>query len=500
MANTIIETAYGKVEGEEANGIYAWKGIPYAKPPVGHLRFQPPEKPNRWEGIRDATKFGPVASQPVREVMQFLGNEMDKVSEDCLSLNIWSRGKGEKKRPVMVWIHGGAFLSGSGSSSWYNGATFVERDDVVVVTLNYRLGIMGFLHLGEIGGEEYTTSGNCGLLDQIAALEWVQENIEAFGGDPNRVTVFGESAGAMSIGALLAMPAAKGLFQQAILQSGAANNVLSTAKATEVANKMLSALNVEPNQLSKLYDIPIEDLLEASELVPMMSLGPVVDGVSIPKHPSEALAEGAAKDIPVLIGTNKDEWRLFSFFEPMWKDPDESTKQAIFQQTFRDSWPKLAEKFVDEREGLTHGLYDRLMTMQVFSEPAIRLAESQLKHDTPIWMYRFDWQSPVFNGGLQACHALELPFVWNTLDYAEHLTGDGPERQRVADQMQAAWISFVKNGEPRAEGMPEWPAYDTDKRKTMLIHTESKVESDPHGDDRVKWTEVMTALNQGANL
>jgi para-nitrobenzyl esterase len=209
MSATIVETTCGKVKGEQSGNIFVWKGIPYAKPPLGRLRFHAPKTPEAWDGIRDATQFGPISPQPSDQIMEFLGNKTDNANEDCLYLNIWSPGADEKLRPVMVWIHGGAFKDGSGSSAAYNGTSFAEHGDVVVVTINYRLGVLGFLHLAEIGGEEYATSGNNGILDQVAALKWVQENIARFGGDPNRITLFGESAGAMSIGVLLALPAAK---------------------------------------------------------------------------------------------------------------------------------------------------------------------------------------------------------------------------------------------------------------------------------------------------
>lgn len=487
MSKTIIETAYGKVKGEQVDGVYVWKGIPYAKPPLKSLRFRAPEKPESWTGIRDATQFGPVASQPATDVMKFLGNEVTNTSEDCLNLNIWTPGADDKGRPVMVWIHGGAFISGSGSSSSYDGVSFAQQGDVVVVTINYRLGIMGFLHLGEIGGEEYATSGNCGIHDQVAALQWIQENIAAFGGDPNRVTIFGESAGAMSIGVLLALPAAKGLFNQAILQSGAARNALSSAEAIKVANRLLASLNVKADELSKLEEIPVEKLIEVSALLPQMSLGPVIDGVSLLEQPEKALANGAAKDIPILIGTNKDEYRLFTFFDPVWKDPDGEVLSSIFQRTFGENWPAISNSFGTDK--LSQTLYDDLMTMHVFTFPALKLAEYQAKQGAPVWMYRFNWQSPAYNGGLKACHAMEIPFVWNTINKpgTANLTGDSPDRQQVSDQMHQAWIAFARNDNPNTPEIPKWPDYDLNNRDTMTFNNENKVESDPSGELREMW-------------
>jgi para-nitrobenzyl esterase len=491
MSTIIVETAYGQVKGGRSGEVYVWMGIPFAKPPLGNLRFRAPEPPESWEGIRDATQFGPVACQPSNEVMNFLGNEAEIVSEDCLYLNIWSPGADDKLRPVMVWIHGGAFISGSGSSGSYDGNSFASQGNVVVVTINYRLGIMGFLHLGEIGGEKYATSGNCGILDQVAALQWVKDNITAFGGDPNRVTIFGESAGAMSIGVLLALPSAKGLFSQAILQSGAASNVLSSPTATKVANRLLASLGVGQDELSKLEEIPIERLVEASALVPPMSLGPVVDGVSLPQHPEEILAGGSAKDIPILIGTNKDEYRLFTFFDPLWKNPDAEKITSVFEKTFGPLWSSISHQLLDQDE-LDQELYDKLMTIHVFTFPALNLAEQQVEQGAPVWMYRFDWQSTVFNGGLKACHALEIPFVWNNLGKSRtnNFTGDSPDRQQVADQMHQSWIAFACNGNPNHEGIQNWPEYDLKNRATMLFNTDSRVEHDPNSEERVTWGKV----------
>jgi para-nitrobenzyl esterase len=495
MSSTIVESAYGKLQGEQLGEVFSWKGIPFAKPPVGPHRFRAPELPDSWEGVRDATSFGPVAPQTQREIMEFLGNDISNMSEDCLYLNIWSPGADDKKRPVMVWIHGGAFVSGSGSSSWYDGASFAEKGDVVVVTINYRLGILGFLHLAEIGGEEYATSGNCGILDQVAALHWVQDNIAAFGGDPNNVTVFGESAGAMSIGVLLGMPSAQGLFQKAILQSGAAANVHPAERATKVAGHLLAALQVEPSNLSKLEEMPVEQLIQAADLLPPMSLGPVVDGVSLPVLPEEAIKQGSAKDVSILIGTNKDEYNLFTVFDPEWKDADETKVTSLFEKTFGPLVP-LIKSYFSSNASLSQDLYNKLLTMSIFTGPALKLTELQITHGAPVWMYRFDWETPVFGGALKATHALEIPFVWNNLDKenTSNFTGSSPERQGVADQMHQAWINFVHNGNPSTDGLPDWAAYDVNKRSTMIFNTESSVLNDPNSQERIVWEQASMMM------
>ncbi|WP_462410754.1 carboxylesterase/lipase family protein [Neobacillus sp. Marseille-QA0830] len=495
MSNILVESAYGKLQGESLDGVCVWKGIPYAKPPVGPLRFRAPERPDSWEGVRDATAFSPVAPQLQREIMNFFGNDISNMSEDCLYLNVWSPGADDKKRPVMVWIHGGAYLSGSGSSSWYDGASFATQGDVVVVTINYRLGVLGFLHLAEIGGEEYAVSGNCGILDQVAALQWVQENIAAFGGDPNNVTIFGESAGAMSVGVLLGFPSAQGLFQKAILQSGAAANVHPAGKATKFAQQILDALQINPAELAKLEEMPVEQLLQAADVVPSMSLAPVIDGVSLPKHPEEAIAEGSAKDVSILIGTNKDEFNIFSVFDPEWKNADEMKATELFENTFGPLLPIVSKQFAGGAP-LNQELFNKLVTISIFTYPAQRLSELQGNQGAPVYMYRFDWETPVFAGALKATHALEIPFVFNTLNMpkTENFTGSSPERQIVAKQMHQAWINFAHSGNPNTEALPEWPTYETNNRSTMIFNLESKVVDDPNQEDRIKWEQISLAL------
>ncbi|WP_085523712.1 carboxylesterase/lipase family protein [Tuberibacillus sp. Marseille-P3662] len=490
MSATIVETRYGQVKGEQIEGVYVWKGIPYASPPVGSLRFRPPEPPEAWEGIWEATEFGPAAPQTSRQIMAFLGDDPEHTSEDCLYLNVWSPGADNKKRPVMVWIHGGSFTNGSGSGDGYDGISFASLGDVVVVTINYRLGILGFLHLDDVDGEKYASSGNCGLLDQVAALKWIQDNIEAFGGDPNRVTIFGESAGAMSIGVLMAMPSAQGLFNQAILQSGAASNVLTRTTATQMANIVLNAVEVASDDLAKLEQMPVDQLLEAASDLPALGLGPVIDGVTLPESPEEALSSGIAKDIPSMIGTNLDEFRLFTFFDSSWKTLSEEELTLRFEKVFGALWPKLSDHFIENNhETLSQSLFDRLMTFKMFTFPAIQLAETQVKQGATVWMYRFDWQSPVFNGELKAFHASELPFVWHNINKpkAGNITGESSTRYEMANQMHQAWISFAHSGNPNTQEIPVWPGYDTNDRSTMLFNVESRIEKDPNREERVVW-------------
>lgn len=491
-----MKTQYGQVQGKKSEDVFVWKGIPYAKPPVGRLRFRRPERPDDWNGIRDATEFGPSAMQPKSEMMRFLGDSPEGSNEDCLYLNIWSPGADDQRRPVMVWIHGGAFMYGSGSSEAYDGTSFARTGDVVVVTLNYRLGAFGFLHLEEIGGQSFAGSGNCGILDQIAALKWVQENIEAFGGDPNNVTLFGESAGAMSVGTLLATKEAEGLFHKAILQSGAASNVLPSKIGTNIATQILSELGIQHDKLEKLFDVPAEELVKVSETVPPMTLVPVVDESVIHTHPLQALALGSAKNIPILIGTTEHEYRLFTFVDPTWSKLDEEGIKKRFKAAFGKSWSHMSELLRGER--LTKELFEKLMTWQMFTYPAIALSEMRIKRGEKVWMYRFDYKSTAFGGGLKSCHALELPFVWNTVKNKRTtaFTGDVPERFKIAEQMHHAWIAFVKNGNPSIPQLPDWPEYELNSRATMHFNLESTVKHDPAKEDRLFWERIVSEQDQ----
>ncbi|HEU5374459.1 MAG TPA: carboxylesterase/lipase family protein [Ktedonobacteraceae bacterium] len=498
MSNdAIVETRYGKVRGTNSGSVSCWKGIPYAQAPIGKLRFHPPQLPQPWSGTRDATVFGSIAPQNVvalsnlaRTLDMGTGGTQEPISEDCLYLNIWSPQADDQKRPVMVWIHGGAFTLGSGSQPDYNGAHFAQEGDLVVVTLNYRLGVLGFLHLAELGNEEYSSSGNAGLLDQIAALQWVRENIEAFGGDPDNITVFGESAGAMSVGSLLVMPAARGLFQRAILQSGAAHSIQNKEAASKLAREFLEILDLRTDNLTALTAIPLETLLDAQATLllknPLGGIRPVVDGKDIPELPIQALTQGGAKEVAILIGTNRDEIKLFT------AGTSESSLDAnVAQQMLGDKAIEIFTTYAANRPGADmRAIGLDISTDYTFRIPAIRLAESQAQQGVNVWMYRFDWPSP--NAIFGACHALELPFVWNNLETTvfRGLTGANPPLE-LARRMHGSWIAFARTGNPNISDLPPWPTYDTDKRTTMLFNEECSVFDDPQGAERAAWEGLL---------
>ena len=501
MSDQIVDTQYGKVQGSQHGSISVWKGIPFARPPTGQRRFRAPQPPEPWTSVLNATKFSPMAPQVPAMGASMVGAlgagrtvEMRPMSEDCLYLNIWSPGADQEKRPVMVYIHGGAFTLGSASDPWYDGTSFAATHNIVVVSLNYRLGILGFVYLKDLAGADATYMGNCGLLDQIAALQWVRENIATFGGDPDQVTVMGESAGAMSIGALLGMPTAHGLFRRAVLQSGAAGNLTTRPQATKIAQALLAKLGLETAQLSAMAEVPLDALLKIQpelgrEFGGIGAYRPVIDGEALPQHPLAMIAQGSAADVAILVGTNRDEWRLFAMMRGRPKVDEQQLKQlfgdaaepvlATYTKARADQSPELA--WVD------------MMSDMIFRMPAIRLAEGQVRQGAPVWMYRFDWESPVFGGVLGAAHAMEIPFVFNTLDtqIARWLTGDSPTRLPLANLMHAAWGGFIRSGTPAIASLPAWPPYDLDRRATMIFSDAPHVVDDPQGQVRTVWEQVF---------
>jgi para-nitrobenzyl esterase len=489
----VVETRAGTVRGELRDGVSIWKGIPYGAPPIGALRFRPPQPATPWSGERDATKFGTVAAQSRDPAIAMMSGVGEKVisGEDCLTLNVFSPGADGAKRPVVVWIHGGAFIMGSGSTPLYHGQSFASQHDLVVVTINYRLGLFGLLYLGDLapGREE----GNYALLDQIEALRWVKANIAAFGGDPDQVTVMGESAGAISIGSLLAMPAARGLFHRAILQSGAA--VLSPPTRedmTEAARTVLAELGVTVDELA---GVPEARILAAQETLSrekgLGAFAPYVDGVTVPEHPIAAVRAGAVAAIPLLLGSNRDEWTLFEVFLG---DRTITPFEAPLRERLGTTLDELLAVYQRERPGRTmQQAWVDLIGDVAFRIPAIRLAEAQSDHQRAVYMYRFDWATPALGGRLGAAHGLDLPFVWNRVDLpaSKILLGEAAEAARpLATQIHATWAAFIRSGDPNGGGLPAWPTYDRARRQTMLIDRTSGVVEDPGGVARSLFPEL----------
>ncbi|MBV8160975.1 MAG: carboxylesterase/lipase family protein [Acidimicrobiia bacterium] len=496
LAMTIVETTHGSVQGRVKDGICDFRGIPYAAPPVGELRFRPPQPARPWTGVRDATRFGPMAPQNQGAMERLLGAPPQAMDEDCLTLNIWTPACDDARRPVMVWIHGGAFLFGTGATPWYNGRSFA-RDDVVLVTINYRLGAFGFLH---IDGQ-----GNNGILDQVAALEWVRDNIAVFGGDPGNVTAFGESAGAMSVGTLLGLPAAKGLFVKAIPESGAAHGARPAEQAERVTTTFLAELGVEPgpDAVEGLRALPTQSLLDAQanvverQLAGGLAFTPVIDGVVLPERPIEAIGKGQASGVSVLTGTTRDEWRLFTMLDPGVSQLDDDAvarRVAAFVTDKSRAGAVVAHYRQSRPDASTADLWGELGTDAVFRLPAIRLAEAQSALGNDVYMYRFDYATPVFGGVLGSCHALEIPFVFDSLGGTGVELFVGPvsdEMRELAARIHAAWVAFGRTGHPAAPGLPEWPRYTADRRATMLLDFEPRVVDDPGAAERAAWDGLL---------
>jgi para-nitrobenzyl esterase len=488
----VVTTTGGAVRGKVRDDVHIFRGIPFAAPPVGKLRFRPPARPEPWEGVRDSTHAGPWAAQLPSPLEKLLGAPPPEWDEArCLTLNVTTPALDDAKRPVMFWIHGGAFVNGAGSSPIYDGANFAHHGDVVVVTVNYRLGAFGFLHLDEIFGADFAGSGNAGILDQVAALEWVRDNIEAFGGNPDDITIFGESAGGMSVSTLLGLPAAEGLYHRAIVQSGSASFATRSDIATKTAREVLELAGI--TSAEQLESTSAETLLAAQgELMKRsaridLQFQPVIDGDVLPDLPLETIASGATGNVTTMIGTTADEMTLFLALDLGVGEFDGEALNRQMQRFFGDRSGDVIERYTENRAGSSPGdVLTAISTDRVFRIPAIRLAEAQARQGRPTYMYLFTWATPVMGGKLKSMHALELPFVWDALDQPglAMLTGDGPERQAIADAMHAAWIAYARTGNPG------WPQYDLDRRATKRFDTTLEILDDPMGDERSLWDNV----------
>ncbi len=489
-------TRSGPVVGTDATDHIVFKGIPFAAPPTGALRWQPPQREATWSEPLDATTFGPQSVQTEMMLEQLMGAGDSERSEDCLTLNVWTPSL-DGSRPVMVWIHGGAFQFGSGSTAWYDGERFTTNGDVVVVTVNYRLGPLGFMYLGDLFGAEYAESGNLGLLDQIAALEWVHENIAAFGGDPGQVTIFGESAGGASVATLMGTPAARPgeLFQRVIAQSGAVSWGLSREQATANARRILDALELAHDDLDGLLAADATALCTAAAVLGVETGGaslpfaPVHDDVVLPEHPLEAIRKGSARGVALLTGTNLDEMTLFNLIDPALATIDEAGLTERVAQRYGSDAHELVNAYRGLRPDTSIGdLWTVMSSDVVFRIPALLLVDAHLEHG-PVHVYLFSWPSPVFGGALKACHAIEIPFVFDNLHQpgVPMFVGEGAELPELAQRTHQAWIGFARAGDPQHSGIPEWPRYDLERRPTMQIDVEWELVHDPYGDERKLW-------------
>jgi len=490
----LAQTACGTVRGRHRRGVQLFAGIPYAEPPVGDRRFAPPTPHDSWDGTRDALRFGKAAPQLPGEGLT--NRVLLAWDEDCLTLNVVTPAADDARRPVYVWIHGGAYQHGQGATPWYDGTSFAIRGDIVVVTINYRLGALGFCHLSPHLGDRFASAGVNGFLDQLAALGWVRDNIAAFGGDPDRVTVGGESAGAFSVCNVLASPHAAGLVHRAIAQSGAAHNTHDPESGKEISAQFLAALG-EPNA-AELPEIGADRILEAQQQVIVErstrpSHGPepfypVWGHEALPRAPHELIAEGAGSEVGLLTGTNEDEmalWGVTGLSEDRVHrytarmSPDADAVLACYRQRLSDvepGWVACA-----------------IATDRVFRVPAIRLAENRHANGAATWMYRFSWDSRAFEGQFGAAHALEIPFTFNTLDGpgTDVFLGEGPRPDALAETMHDSWIAFIRHGDPSTSALGDWPPYEPDHRLVMDLDDECGLLADPESDEREIWESVV---------
>jgi len=494
--DAIVNTRPGKVRGSVAAGVHTFKGIPYAAPPFGAKRLRPPQPVVPWSGVRDALTYGPKAPQlPFPPPVDVLLPECAVPGEDCLNLNIWSADLGSAGQPVLVWIPGGMFeYHGTGASPWYDGSHFA-RDGIVCVTINYRVGAEDFLSLGD-------GIANLGVLDQVTALAWVREHIAAFGGDPGNVTICGESAGAMSVGTLLSMPRAAGLFRRAIAQGGAAHHVSAAASARRVGLHLAEKLGVAPTR-EAIAAAPVDRVLVAQAalradllahpdperwggevVASMIPWQPVVDGDVIPARPIDRIVAGAGADIDLRVGTNTDEHRLFLVPSGAIDQVTPETLAGVVAAYGLPVEATLAAYRAAHRGASAGDLLAAIQTDWYWRIPAIRLADAHAQRTVSTYMYEFAWRSPQFDGRLGACHALEIAFVFDTLgNGTEPLMGTAPPQQ-LADTMHAAWVAFATNGDCG------WPTYDLSRRATMRFDATSEVVDDPRSAERALWEGV----------
>ncbi|MHA2391424.1 MAG: carboxylesterase/lipase family protein [Promethearchaeota archaeon] len=488
----ILETKAGKIEGYSKDGVEIFKGIPYAEPPIGELRFSPPLPKKPWDNVLETKEYGPFAFQGYTMLEEYFG-KLQPESEDCLFLNVWTPGLDNKKRPVMFWIHGGAFIMGSGGDPMYDGSVLAKRGDVVVVTINYRLGLFGYSYIPGV-------TANVGQMDQILALKWVKDNIELFGGDPESVTIFGESAGGYAVLTLSAMPAAKGLFHRVIAQSAPFINPDVNKKHTKGVMRML---NIKSGDIENFRKTQPEEIIDAQNkylerLNSAMEFRPLIDGTFLPIHPLKVFQSGDCSDIEFMIGSNLDEAKMFTSMGPGFPDPEKAI--LAFLTMFGidpGSSAKMFDIYKNAREGTLStdpkDITDAIITDFMFRIPTIRFLEAQSKCQKNTYNYLFTWESPGFEGNLGACHAIELGFVFNSINLPgmENFSGQGPEAEALSEKVMDAWIAFAHTGNPNHKGLPEWLPYDIERRATMLLGKECKLENAVQEEERKAWEGLL---------
>ena len=495
----VVETASGKVRGYVRKGIVTFKGIPYADTTAGPNRFMPPQKAKPWTDIRSSMQFGNVCPQPPRagwaddEVAWMFSWDDGVPGEDCLRVNLWTPGINDgRKRPVMVWLHGGGFTAGSGQELLsYDGENLARRGDVVVVTLNHRLNVFGYLNLSHYGSQ-YASSANVGQLDIVAALEWVRDNIAGFGGDPNLVTIFGQSGGGGKVTALMAMPSANGLFHRAIVESGSLMRGQTDEDSAKLAADLLAKLNLDASSVSKLQEIPFHELEAAAVAVTthpmprngiidfrhigrMLGWAPVVDGHVLPRQPFDPDAPAQSANIPLLVGTTLNEF-VTAMGHPEFMKMDDNLLKSRVQDVFGDK--------TDGIIAAAKEIYPNAIPFELWSVIAVSsvrgtaLTQAQRKaaqNAAPAYCYQFAWQTPLLNGRPMAFHCSEIAFAFDNTDRCENMTGGGQAARDLAEKVSEAWIHFARTGDPNHAGLPHWPALTAATNATMIFDNRCEV-------------------------
>ena len=487
----VVATAHGRLRGVILDdNVNAFYGIPYGASTAGEQRFMPPSAPASWSDVRDAIAVAPRSPQdlegPIPEVYAL--DRRQAMSEDCLHVNVWTPGLGQGDRPVMVWLHGGGFSSGSGDWLLYDGARLAASQDVVVVTVTHRLNAFGYLYLPELGGAKYARSSNVGMLDIVLALDWVRNNIGGFGGNADKVTIFGQSGGGRKVSILTGMPAAKGLFHRAIVMSGSQNTGVSPSDATAATEKFMASTGVK--SVDELQRMPMEQLRAAAA---SFNLQPVLDGRTLPAHPYEPVATPLSADVPLMIGTVEHE-STFTRGTPL--DPiDDATLRKLVKDDTRGTDAQvehLIDVYRKDRPGVSNVELIQILisdTNQRIRANAMANAKAK-QGSAPVYAYFFTWQSPVREGKLKSFHTLDIPFAFNNVEVAASMTGAGQERYALADKISTAFATFAREGTPQHNGLPHWPAFTVEERATMVFDDECRVVNDPHRSTRLALEEV----------
>jgi para-nitrobenzyl esterase len=491
MSETTVHTGLGAVRGVARDGVEVFLGVPYGATTAGR-RFLPPQPAAPWDGVFDAAHHGPISPQRGALVEGSLGDSRTvgpmpdvRAGEDCLVLNIWTPASDDARRPVMVWLHGRGFAEGAGSEGWYDGTRLATRGDVVVVTINHRLNVFGYLHLAELGGDEFAGSGVAGMLDAVEALRWVREHIAAFGGDPGNVTIFGESGGGRKVCALLAMPSARGLFHRAIVQSSVMLNAIDPARATDFARGVIKAAGLADGDVRGLQALPMDALTEAYAAAQKEFRGfqcaPTIDAAYFPYHPHVDAPAPPSLGVPLLLGTNKDEMALFMARHPKRRKLTEDELHDELKKMLPDRWEEILAVYRANRPDDTP--WDLWVGI---SSEARRLAANRVAElrcaagAAPTYMYFFTWESDFLGGLFKAAHAMEIPFVFDNTAIVP-MTGERADRSTLAAEMSGDWATFARTG------AAPWPAWDAERRATKVYDVPSRVEDDPRRAERLAW-------------